>query len=157
MVTVYYSTVIAHDVETTWALIRDFNNYAVYIDGVTESVIEEGRRGDEVGAVRRFCYSGSWIRQRLGAHSDEQRSLTYVGLEPFTYPAGVVEQPPPPSLYEGTIHVIPITDGARTFIEWSVAVDAAPEHADNWRTLLLALIPDWTDSLKRTLDRRASR
>lgn len=36
--------------ETVWSLIRDFNNYPSYIDGVTESVIEDGKRGDEVGA-----------------------------------------------------------------------------------------------------------
>lgn len=58
------------------AVCCDFNNYPTYIDGVTESVIEDGKRGDEVGAVRRFRYHDNWIRQRLGAHSDERRSLT---------------------------------------------------------------------------------
>jgi hypothetical protein len=44
---------------TVWSLIRDFNNYPAYIDGVSESVIENDKRGDEVGAVRRFCYLGN--------------------------------------------------------------------------------------------------
>ena len=30
--------------------------------GVTESLIEDGKRGDEVGAVRRFGYRDDWIR-----------------------------------------------------------------------------------------------
>ena len=87
MTTAYYSTVLDHPVDTVWSLIRDFNNYPAYIEGVTESVIEDGRRGDEVGAVRRFCYRGNWIRQRLGGHSDKQRLLCYVGIDPLKFPA----------------------------------------------------------------------
>ena len=78
----YYSTVLDYPLNTVWAPIRDFNNYPAYIEGVSESVIEDDRRGDEVGAVRRFCYRGNWVRQRLAAHSDEAHSLTYAGLEP---------------------------------------------------------------------------
>jgi hypothetical protein len=62
MTTAYYSTVLEHPLGTVWSLIRDFNNYPAYIDGVSESVIEDDKRGDEVGAVRRFCYRGNWIR-----------------------------------------------------------------------------------------------
>ena len=54
MTTAYYSTVLNHPLETVWALIRDFNNYPAYIEGVSESVIEDDRGGDEIGAVRRF-------------------------------------------------------------------------------------------------------
>jgi ribosome-associated toxin RatA of RatAB toxin-antitoxin module len=43
MATAYYSTVLNHPLETVWTLIRDFNNYPAYIDGVTESVIEDDR------------------------------------------------------------------------------------------------------------------
>jgi len=39
--------------------------------GVTESVIEDDKGGDEIGAVRRFCYLGTRVRQRLAGHSDE--------------------------------------------------------------------------------------
>ena len=34
MTTAYYSTVLNHPLETVWDLIRDFNNYPAYIDGV---------------------------------------------------------------------------------------------------------------------------
>jgi hypothetical protein len=155
MITVYYSSVLDRPVESVWALVRDFNNYPAYIEGVTESVIEDEKRGDEVGAVRRFRYLDNWIRQRLSVHSDERRSLTYVGIDPFAYPAGLSHESPPPAQYEGTIHLLPIVDGARTFIEWSVTLDAAPEHAETWRSLLLTLISQWTDSLRRALARRA--
>jgi hypothetical protein len=75
----YCSAVLNHPMETVWSLIRDFNNYPAHIDGVSESVIEDDKRGDVVGAVRRFCYLGNWVRQRLVGHSDEQHSLIYQG------------------------------------------------------------------------------
>ena len=109
----------------------------------------------EVGAVRRFNYGGHWIRQRLGAHSDERRSLTYVGLTPFEVPAGAVSATPAATHYEGTIHLLPIVDGARTFIEWSVTLDPVTGEAQSWQSLLNALIAEWTDSLRRTLNRNA--
>jgi hypothetical protein len=157
MTTAYYSAVLDHPVETVWSLIRDFNNYPAYIDGVTESVLEDGRRGDEVGAVRRFLYGGNWIRQRLDGHSDEQRSLIYVGVDPFEFPIGLVSEALSPIHYEGTMHLLPVVEGACTFIEWSVTLDAVPEEAGHWRDLLLSLIPTWTDSLRRTLARHALR
>src|ERR1700751_1130921 len=86
MITAYHSTVLDHPVDTVWSLIRDFNNYPAYIDGVTHSVIEDDKRGDEVGAIRRFCYLGNWIRQSLVAHSDDQHALVYAGLEPLAFP-----------------------------------------------------------------------
>lgn len=52
---VYYSSVLNHAADHVWRLVRDFNNYPSYIDGVTESVIEDDKRGDEIGAVRAFA------------------------------------------------------------------------------------------------------
>lgn len=148
-----YSTVLDYPVETVWALIRDFNSYPDYIEGVSESVIEDDKGGDEVGAVRRFCYLGNWIRQRLAAHSDAQHSLTYAGIEPLPFPAGLTREPPAPTRYEGTIRLRDIVEGNRTFIEWSVALDTAPDDAEPWHRLFLSWIPDWTRSLERTLER----
>jgi hypothetical protein len=148
-----YSAVLDHSVEAVWSLIRDFNNYPAYIDGVTESVIENDLRGDEVGAIRRFLYRGNWTRQRLERHCDEQHSLTYAGIDPLTFPAGVLPEALSPARYQGTIHLQRIVDGERTFIAWSVTLDAAPEQADGWRNLLLSLLPGWTDSLRAALVR----
>jgi hypothetical protein len=155
MTTAYYSAVLDHPLETVWSLIRDFNNYPAYIEGVSESVIEDDKGGDEVGAIRRFCYLGNWIRQRLAAHSDEAHSLTYAGIEPFPFPSGDTPEAVSPTAYQGTMHLIPITEGNRTLIEWSVALDTAPQDAERWRQLFQSWIPDWTNSLVRTLARRA--
>lgn len=149
MTKAYFSTVLDHPVDKVWAMIRDFNNYPVYIDGVSESAIEDNRRGDEVGAVRRFCYAGTWIRQRLGDHSDERRSLTYIGIDPFALPDNELS----PVRYRGTMHLLPVTANGTTFIEWFVELDTAPGEEKQWREAFASMIPDWTGSLKRTLDR----
>ena len=108
---------------------------SAYIEGVTESVIEDGRRGDEVGAVRRFCYRGNWVRQRLGGHSDKQRLLSYIGIDPLRVSGRTGQaETPSPVLYEGAMHLLRIMDGERTFIEWSVALDTVPDEADSWWT-----------------------
>ena len=155
MTTAYYSTVLDYPLATVWSLIRDFNNYPAYIDGVSESVIEDDKGGDEVGAIRHFCYLGTWIRQRLARHSDAQHTLTYAGIEPLLFPQDLLPEAPGPTRYEGTMHLMRIVEGDRTFIEWDVALDTAPDDADRWLTLFQSWIPDWTHSLERELERRA--
>ena len=156
MTAAYYSTVLEHPLDTVWSLIRDFNNYPAYIEGVSESVIEDDKRGDEVGAVRRFCYLGNWVRQRLAAHSDAAHSLTYAGIEPLPFPAELALGGVWPVRYEGTMSLHEVTEGNRTFIEWSVALDAEPADSERWHSLFQSWIPDWTDSLVRTLARKAA-
>ncbi|MCE3288430.1 MAG: hypothetical protein K0R83_442 [Caulobacter sp.] len=151
-----HSTVLDHPVETVWALIRDFNNYPAYIDGVTESRIEDDRRGDEVGAIRCFLYGDAWIRQRLAAHCDADHSLTYEGVEPFAFPGGLRADPPSPIGYAGTMRLSPADEAGRTRLDWSVRLDTAPGEAEPWQALFEAWIPDWADSLRRTLGRSAA-
>jgi hypothetical protein len=153
MTQAYYSAVLDCPLDDVWSLIRDFNNYPAYIDGVSESVIEDDKRGDEVGAIRRFCYLGNWIRQRLVDHSDRQHTLTYAGLEALPYPQDDGDRPPAPTRYQGTMHLRPIVEGDRTLIEWSVALETEPADAERWQALFASWIPDWTDSLARTLAR----
>ncbi|MGX1170232.1 hypothetical protein AB7M16_006498 [Bradyrhizobium sp. USDA 372] len=153
----YYSAVLDHPLNDVWSLIRDFNNYPAYIDGVSESEIEDDKRGDEVGAIRRFCYLGNWIRQRLVDHSDRQHTLTYAGLEAIPYPQDDGGPSPAPTRYQGTMHLRPIVEGDRTLIEWSVALETEAADAERWKALFASWIPDWTDSLARTLARTRPR
>jgi hypothetical protein len=147
----YYSSVLNYPINEVWSLIRDFNSYPNYIDGVTESVLEYNMQGDEVGAVRRFCYRGEWIRQRLIAHSDADHFFTYAGMDKFNFPANKEDKPPAPIDYEGTLRLKPIIDGDRTFVEWFVKFQGRPTEITEWSNLLMELIPQWVDSLRRAL------
>jgi hypothetical protein len=149
----YYSSVLNHPADAVWRLVRDFNNYPRYIEGVTGSVIEDGKRGDEVGAVRRFCYGKSWLRQRLTAHSDSERFFSYAGLGPFEFPTASGAGAPGAIDYAGTVRLTPVVDGDRTFIEWLVDFDCRPSDRAPWNDMLMELIPEWVGSLGRVMSR----
>lgn len=153
MTTAFYSSVLDHPIDRVWEMVRDFNNYPRYIDGVIESLIEDDRRGDEIGAIRRFNYQGNWIRQQLVRHSDDQHLLTYAGIDPLAFPQQETPGAPSPVRYEGTIRLHRIVDGDRTFIEWPVKLETAAGEDEPWHRLFMAWIPEWTDSLRRTLAR----
>jgi hypothetical protein len=53
------------------------------------------------------------------------------------------------------MHLLGVTEGDRTFIEWAVVLDTLPQDADRWRTLFQSWIPQWTSSLARALARPA--
>jgi hypothetical protein len=70
----YYSTIFDESADEVWRVIRDFNNYPVWVDGAGASEIEGGKSGDAVGAVRNVLYNGERRRQRLLALSDVERA-----------------------------------------------------------------------------------
>lgn len=116
MVRVYVSSVIEASAETVWARIRDFNALPQWHPGTADSRIENGEPADKVGCVRHFhTRDGGMIRERLLALSDYDYSCTYSILES---PMGVEN-------YTATLKLTPVTDGAKTFAEWSAEFDCA--------------------------------
>ncbi len=114
---VYVSSVIEAPAERVWAVIRDFNALPDWHPGIAESRIEEARPADQVGCVRDFrTRDGGRIRERLLALSDYDYSCTYAILES---PMGVED-------YVATLRLVPITDGARCFIEWTAEFACPP-------------------------------
>ena len=77
----YASTVIGASPDEVWARIRDFNGLATWHSGlVAQSEIEDGKAGDQVGAIRSFTLTdGTHIREQLLAHSDA-RALVHLRL-----------------------------------------------------------------------------
>jgi Polyketide cyclase / dehydrase and lipid transport len=143
MTKVYYSTVIDQTADRVWSVIRDFNSYPVWVEGISESHIEEGKSGDAVGAIRNFDAGGTRIRQRLLAHSDLDRFYVFESCEPL----GAI------SYYQGTGRVTPIVDGNRAFVEWSTVFDCRAEERENCTTFFKEATPQWLSSLRATLER----
>ncbi len=137
---------------TVWREIRDFNTYPNYIDGVTESVSEDERAGDEVGCIRRFVYRGDTIRQTLTGHSDTARWFSHAGCEPLQWPSsqpGRVGE----TVYENRIALAEGHDPDTTRIEWSVVTRTRrPADAAAWKRYFDEQIPRWIDDLRRYLD-----
>ena len=107
---IYVSAVIDAPVAAVWAIIRDFNGLPAWTPFVTESRIEANARADQIGCIRAFrLKDGGHIRERLLAMSDYEFSQTYTILES---PMGVED-------YIATLRLLPITDGGKSFVEWS--------------------------------------
>jgi len=135
----YYSIMLDHPAEAVWAVIRPFGHYAwAGVEG--ETVIEDGRAGDQVGSVRRFTYGGSVVRQVLLAHSDLERSYSF---------AFCGDPPLPVKDYVATIRITPVVADGRAFVEWWANFDCTAGEPEIWaRQLEQEGFARWLEALR---------
>jgi uncharacterized protein YndB with AHSA1/START domain len=127
MAKAYASTIIDAKVETVWATVRDFGGLAKWLPPIERSTIEDGRAGDSVGCVRALHIAGGgFCTERLLALDDSRYTLTYG----FVQPAFPIRD------YVSTIELIPVTDGDRTFVQWSGTFEEAPEDAGKYEAII---------------------
>lgn len=118
---VYVSSVIDAPTERVWERVRDFNGLPNWHPGIRDSRIENAEPADRVGCVRDFhLQNGDRIRERLLGLSDYDMFQTY----------SILESPMPLSAYVATLRLTPVTDGPRTFVEWSAEFDCAADDAE---------------------------
>lgn len=139
----YYGTTFEQPADAVWNVIRDFNNYPVWVDGAGESHIEEGKSSDAVGAVRNVLYNGKRIRQKLLALSDLDRAQSYAFCDEAALPV---------HHYVGTLRITPIIDGDRAFVEWWATFDCEPSESERWMAFYRDAFATWLGSLRRHLD-----
>lgn len=85
--------------------------------GFVDSHIEDGQPSDKVGCIRNFNLKGGEnIRERLLALSDAEHLCTYT----------ILESPLPIENYVATLRLVPITDGNRTYAEWTAEFNCRP-------------------------------
>ena len=114
MIRVYTSSVIDAPADRVWEVVRDFNGLPDWHPLIADSRIEGGLAADRVGCIRNFrTRDGGLIREQLLTLSDYDYECTYAILES---PMGVDN-------YVATLKLTPITDGNRTFAEWSAEFD----------------------------------
>jgi len=145
----YYSTIIDRPADAVWQIIRPFDHYD-WAGVPGETIIEDGKRGDQVSAVRVVDTGGGRIiRQKLLAHSDIECSYTYA----FDGPA-----PFPVQNYVATIRIAPVGDGQRqAFVEWWATFDCAPEEHDRWvNHFAKEGFAKWLAALKSSAEAKAS-
>jgi len=115
---IFTSSVLNAPVEDVWAKIRDFNGLPDWHPAIAESRIEDDLPSDQVGCIRNFnLQDGGNIREQLLALSDSDHSCTYSIL---VSPMGVEN-------YVATLRLGRITDGNRTYIEWTAEFNSAPD------------------------------
>jgi hypothetical protein len=142
MTRAYYSTVFEQPAPQVWKIVRDFNNYPVWVGGAGESRIEDGKTGDAVGAVRSVHYQERHIRQRLLALSDVERGQTYEFC-------GVASLPV--TDFRATLRITPVVDGDRAFAEWWATFDCDADRRDELTGTLQGWFGKWLESLRTTL------
>ena len=146
MIRVYASSVIDASADSVWSRIRDFNALPQWHPGIADSRIENSEPSDKVGCIRHFhTRDGGAIRERLLALSDYDYTCTYAILES---PMGVDN-------YVATLKLTPITDGGRTFAEWSAEFDC-DEGRERELTELIGqgVFQNGFDALKRDFGMR---
>jgi Polyketide cyclase / dehydrase and lipid transport len=147
MAKAYYSTIFRQSAPEVWKIIRDFNNYPVWVDGAGASRIEDGKSGDAVGAIRNVDYQGRCIRQRLLALSDVELAQTYAFCGEASLP---VED------FLATLRVTPVIDGNRAFVEWWATFDCDPSRRQELTGRLRGSFATWLESLRKNLEEATS-
>lgn len=123
MAKAYVSTMLDHSADDVWSVIRMFDHYS-WAGVKAETVIEDGRKGDQVGSIRRVDTGSRVLRQDLRAHSDVERSYSY----------GFVSEPSfPVENFAATIRITPVTETGKAFVEWWATFDC--ELADRAKIL----------------------
>lgn len=118
---VYISSVIDAPAARVWERVRDFNGLPRWHPRIRDSRIENGEPSDRVGCVRDFhLQNGDRIREKLLGLSDYDMFCTYA----------ILESPMPLTDYVATLRLTPITDGDRTFAEWTAEFDCEDSEAD---------------------------
>ncbi|WP_343714731.1 SRPBCC family protein [Inquilinus sp.] len=141
MIRVTTSSVINAPVDTVWQAIRDFNDLPGWHPRIAESRVEDGGPSDRVGCVRAMVLAGGGaIRERLLALSDDEHWVRYA----------ILESPMPVKNYVATLRLLPISDGDRSFAEWSAEFDVPADQEDTMRqTIGQGVFQTGFDSLKQ--------
>ena len=147
MARAYASIVLNAPVEAVWALVRDFAALPEWAPGITSCTIEDGRSADSVGCIRAFSIgNGPIVRERLLALDDARYIFSYN----FETPAFPVEN------YVASFEAIPITNGERTFAQWSATFDEAPADRGKYIDIISnAVFANGLASLARLVAGRA--
>lgn len=118
MARVFVSSVINAEASAVWERIRDFNALPRWHPRIRDSRIEDALPSDKIGCIRNFhLQSGETIREKLVGMSDYDLFCSY----------SMLEGPMPLWDYMATLRLTPITDGNRTFAEWSAEFECDPK------------------------------
>lgn len=124
MVKIFVSSVLETPPDRVWSVIRDFNGLADWHPAIAMSRIENDEPADKVGCIRTLTLQdGGVVREQLLTLSDYDYVCTYSIL---SSPMGVRN-------YQATLRLVPVTDGGRTFVEWSAEFDCDPAREGELR------------------------
>lgn len=139
------SSVINTSIDNVWWKIRDFKTLSDWHPAFFDCYVENGEPGDRIGAIRNFnITSGGNIRERLLAMNDKDYLYTYT----------IVHSPLPVKDYMSTIRLLPVSDGGRTYIEWTAEFNCLASDEESLLNTIGGIFQAGFNSLKEKLERR---
>ena len=119
MARVYVSSVINGRSDRVWARVRDFNGLPSWHPGIAESRIENGEPSDKIGCVRDFACATATASAKScsGCRISICSALTRSWNRRWAS-----------RIMWRRFGSRPITDGERTFVEWTAEFDCPPER-----------------------------
>ena len=118
---IFISSVIDAPIDDVWDKIRDFNALPAWHPSIADSRIENDEPSDKVGCIRNFnLKDGGNLREQLLTLSDVDYQCTY----------SILISPMPLENYQATLRLVPITDGNRTYAEWTAEFTCRPEDEE---------------------------
>jgi Polyketide cyclase / dehydrase and lipid transport len=140
---VFVSRVVEALAGKVWTTIRRFDAVAEWLPFVKSSPIENGGDPTRVGCVRILTQTdGEVFREVLLALSDAERFYSYT----------FVSSPVPVRDHRTTLRVLPITDGNRSYVEWSSRFDIDPKYEAQLVDLMNRNFVNGLQSLARKFD-----
>jgi len=118
MARVFVSSVIDAPAAEVWRRIGDFNGTPGWLPFVAGSTITNALSANTVGCVRA-------ITQKDGLKFLEV--LVMLSIVDHTYSYTFVGSPIPVKGHRTTIRLLPVTDGNRTYFEWTSEFDSDPD------------------------------
>lgn len=118
--TIYNSTIINTPIEKVWALLTDFHDLQWAKNSVQSYQPEGEHSSREIGARRRLNEAMLHTLQSLDHPSHTITYTTDHGPGPL--------DPDKMHGYMGTIRLTKVTDGNRTYVEWSSKWSEAEDH-----------------------------
>ncbi|MFQ5995820.1 MAG: SRPBCC family protein [Acidiferrobacterales bacterium] len=137
---VFVSSVLNAPVNEVWKVIGEFDAVPEWHPDIKECNIENFMSCDTVGCMRDLTMpDGAKIREKLVTLSYDDHMYKYT----------IVEGQLPVKNYNGTLRLRPITDGNRTYIEWSSEFDVALEQEAEMVGTISGVFISGLDSLKK--------
>lgn len=116
---VFVSSVVDAPADRVWETIRRFDSVREWLPFVKSSATEDGGDPTRVGCIRVLTQTdGEVFREMLLALSDVERFYSYT----------FVSSPVPVRNHCTTLRVSPITDGSRSYVEWSSAFEIDKQY-----------------------------
>ncbi len=141
MLRTYQSAVLDAPIDEVWERVSDFHDMSWASSVVTSCQSAGDKNCREVGAKRVLNEA---IKETLRTFDENDRRLSY-SIDDGPSPISRSDV----SNYIGTIHLLPVTMGNQTFIEWYSEWESSSDEAVEFcNNVYVALLTDLAQSLK---------